>query len=101
MPLSRSPMRLDTELTLAAAAVAPTMSRSVADQITHWARIGRELESSPDVSPSRVQDVLKGARRYDDLPPLEQAIVRAAWNERMGQRRAGLRLDVKFASRGV
>ncbi|MES2685081.1 MAG: hypothetical protein V4650_16295, partial [Pseudomonadota bacterium] len=73
---TNSPMRLDTELTDAARATAGSMSRSLAQQIAHWARIGRELERSPGVTAPAVQAVLEGRGGYDQLNVQEQAIVR-------------------------
>ncbi|HVW80581.1 MAG TPA: hypothetical protein VHB69_06565 [Mycobacteriales bacterium] len=62
------------------------LNRSTSQQIDHWARLGREIEASADVSSSAVGEVLRGARSYDTLrQPQEQAIVRAAWMERIEQ----------------
>jgi len=94
------PMRLDRDLTLSASQVAEKMSRSVPEQIAHWARIGRELERCPDVSVAAVRKVLEGAASYDELPPREQALARAAWLERMNQLREGLRLDLQYRAAG-
>ncbi len=91
--MSAHPLRLELELTRSAADVARKMSRSLPEQIAHWARIGRELERSPDVSMAEVRKVLNGAAGYDTLPAREQAVVRAAWLERMNELRAALRLD--------
>lgn len=91
--MSTYPLRLEPELTGSAAQVAAKMSRSVPEQIAHWARIGRELERSPEVSVSAVRKVLAGAADYDALPAREQAIVRATWLERMNELRGALRLD--------
>ena len=67
------------------------LSRSTAQQIDHWARIGREVEAASDISVSAISDVLRGTRSYDALAlPEEQAIVRASWAERMEQLRGDL-----------
>jgi hypothetical protein len=95
-----SPLRLDPELTRSAEPVAERMSRSVPEQIAHWARIGRELERSPDVSVTQVSKVLVGAADYDALPPREQALVRAAWLERMQALGAALDLKREFTASG-
>jgi len=95
-----SPMRLDPELTRSAEPVAEKMSRSVPEQIAHWARIGRELERSPDVSVAQVRKVLDGAADYDALPAREQALVRAGWLERMQALGAALNLEGDFAASG-
>lgn len=96
MSTSTTPVRLDAELTSAARLVAGRMSRSAAEQIGHWARIGRELERSGEISIVEIQKVLDGQHRYDSLPSREQAIVRAAWGERMEYLRSRLRLDQAF-----
>ena len=54
-----SPFRTDKELYASAALVGPVMSRSAAQQITHWARIGRELEEGGAFS-TEVAEVLAG-----------------------------------------
>lgn len=97
---TNSPMRLDAELTEAARATASSMSRSLSQQIAHWARIGRELERSPGVTTPAVQAVLEGRASYDRLNVQEQAIVRATWNERIEQTRQALRLDRSLPAQG-
>jgi hypothetical protein len=96
-----SPTRIDDELYASAKLVGPLMSRSTAQQIAHWARIGRELESSTSVSPRAIAEVLGAQRRYDELTPEEQAVVRAEWTERMDARRDQLDLAQEFSDRGV
>jgi len=100
MPVPNSPMRLDPELAASARSTAKSMSRSLSQQITHWARIGRELERSPGVTVTSVQAVLDGKGGYDDLNTNEQAIVRASWAERIDETRAGLRLDRQLTEQG-
>lgn len=100
MPALPSPLRLDPELTRSAEPVAARMSRSVPEQIAHWARIGRELERSPDISVAAIRKVLAGAAQYDALPAREQALVRAAWLERTDELRAGLDLEKEYRGTG-
>jgi hypothetical protein len=97
---TNSPMRLDAELTAAARATADSMSRSLSQQIAHWARIGRELERSPGVTAPAVQAVLEGRGGYDQLNVQEQAIVRANWAENIEETRKSLRLDRILAAQG-
>ena len=54
---------------------------SAAERINRWARIGRELEATG--SGSAVARVLAGNGSYDALAEREQAMVRAAWEERI------------------
>lgn len=95
-----TPIRIDADLYSAATQVAPVMSRSTAQQIVHWARIGRELEGNSEVSIEAVAEVLRGAESYDALSPEEQAIVRAYWAERMSSLLQALRLDRELAAEG-
>ncbi|MBT9597070.1 MAG: hypothetical protein IV094_13895 [Vitreoscilla sp.] len=100
MVTAAAPIRLDRELAAAARDAAQTMSRSVAEQVSHWARLGRELERSPHVSVAEVQAVLRGARPYDALNTQEQAVVRATWDEGITATLAGLDLSRDFAAVG-
>ncbi len=95
-----APTRIDDDLFAAAKAVGPIMSRSASQQINHWARIGRELEAANDVTTARIREVLSGAARYDDLSDEAQAVVRAAWVERMRAVRAELDLADEFTRTG-
>lgn len=100
MPNSSSPIRLAADLVRSAELVAPLMSRSIAQQVAHWAAIGRELEAGGEISIARIAGVLRGRRRYDRLSAEEQAWVRAEWSRRMEVLRRALRLDRVFADQG-
>lgn len=100
MPSSSVPVRIDTELYTAAKSAGETMSRSTAQQVAHWARIGRALEASPAVSERHIAAVLAGKASYDELRDEEQALVRAAWDEDIDSTRSTLRLDRRFATEG-
>jgi ParD-like antitoxin of type II bacterial toxin-antitoxin system len=84
------PTRIDQALFDAAKAAGELQSRSAAQQLDHWARIGRELESSPSVTYDSIARVLAGQEPYDALSDREQAIVRVAWDERITERISGL-----------
>ena len=95
-----TPVRVDERVHARAEAVAPTMSRSTAQQISHWARIGAECEMSDDVSHRDIARVLACKSHYDGLNSREQAIVRTEWAECTEQRRQALNLAVVFAAEG-
>lgn len=95
-----SPTRIDDEVFASAKIVGPLMSRSAAQQIAHWARIGRELEASDSVSHRAIADVLAQRQDYDRLSAHEQAVVRAEWSERADARRASLDLAQEFSDEG-
>ena len=101
MGTAAAPVRLEAEITDAAREEAARMSRSVAQQVSHWARIGRELERSREVSAEDIRRVLDGAGGdYDTLSPREQAVVRAVWSGRVDSLRLGLKLDKTFRDSG-
>ncbi len=77
------PTRVDRGLFEAARTAGVLQSRSAAQQLAHWARLGRELEASPSVSQDAIARVLAGQATYDDLPDRAQAAVRVAWDDRV------------------
>lgn len=95
-----APTRIDADLFASAQVVGPVMSRSAAQQINHWARVGRELEASPTVSHAAIREALAGQRPYDDLSEDEQAIVRAEWSDRLLAEPDGVDLTEAFAAEG-
>ena len=95
-----SPTRIDDDVTSAAKVAAELFSRSTAQQVNHWARIGRELEASNQISPRDIAEVLAGRASYDELSAREQAVVRAEWSERMTTLREGLDLASELAAAG-
>lgn len=94
------PIRIAQDLFVQAQLAGKRSSRSGAQQIDHWARIGRELESAPTVSARDVQRVLSGAGSYDELSEKEQALVRASWGQEVDERLKGLNLEEEFAAEG-
>jgi hypothetical protein len=95
-----TPTRIDDELYASAKVVGPLMHRSAAQQLAHWARVGREIEASEGVSHRSIAATLAGSQDYDRLSSQEQAVVRAEWAERMDARREGLDFVSSFAQAG-
>ncbi|MCL6424040.1 ParD-like family protein [Brachybacterium sp. JHP9] len=93
-----TPTRLPEDIYAAASAIAPGHGRTPAQQIAHWARIGREFERVPL---RHVESVLTGTRSYDDLTDREQAIARAEIDKRMEETRASLDLEAEFLAQGI
>ncbi|MEO7373717.1 MAG: hypothetical protein ABIW36_07410, partial [Terrimesophilobacter sp.] len=80
------PTRIDGDLFGAAKVAGEAQSRSAAQQLDHWARIGRELEASPTITHDAINKVLAGQASYDSLPENAQAMVRVAWDEQISAR---------------
>jgi hypothetical protein len=100
MSRTSQPTRLPSDVYESAAAAAALSSRTVPQQIAHWARLGREVEMSPQVNARAVARVLAGADSYDEIGEHEQAIVRSKWDERASKLRSELDYAERFASAG-
>lgn len=98
--MSTIPTRIDQALFDAAKAAGELQSRSAAQQLDHWARIGRELESSPAVTHDLIARVLAGQTPYDALSDREQAIVRVAWDKEIADRINGLDFEDRLRAGG-
>lgn len=94
------PMRINRELFNQAQVTGQRNSRSGAQQIDHWARIGRELESAPAVNHRDIERVLIGSGAYDELSEREQSIVRADWDAKIGARIGALNFEKEFTATG-
>ena len=95
-----SPTRIDDDVFESARHFGSMMNRSASQQITHWARIGRELETAASVSLRDIAEVLAGERSYDDLGAEEQAVMRAEWSELVQARIERLDLARMFTAHG-
>src|SRR5690242_10983868 len=94
------PTRVDWALFDAAKTVGETQSRSAAQQLDHWARIGRALEASPATTHEAIARVLAGQEPYDALGHVEQAVVRVVWEEQIADRAAALDLEEHLRAEG-
>jgi hypothetical protein len=90
--MATMPTRIDQSLFEAAKAAGELHSRSAAQQLDHWARVGRELEASPAVTHDEIARVLAGQASYDALTDRGQALVRTAWSEQIAERVGALDL---------
>ena len=62
---------------------AKLQGRSVAEQITHWLKIGRVIEHSEDFDHTRITGALEGQRDTRNLSQMEFAVWTDAFGERM------------------
>jgi hypothetical protein len=95
-----TPTRIDADLFDAAKLMGEAMSRSAAQQINHWARIGRVFESTAGISHRDILRVVAGQASYDGLSDQEQILVRAIWDERLADGEP-INLAAEFAAGGV
>jgi len=93
------PTRVEAEIYAAAKTAGSVHDRSTAQQLTHWARIGQELERSV-VSHAAIDDVLQGRRPYDTLGDYDQAVVRVSWADTLKGAASGLDLTGELTEAG-
>ena len=89
---ANTPTRIDDDLFAAAKATGAVLSRSAAQQVNHWARLGRQLEASGVLRARDIEQVLAGRKGYDELKAYEQAVVRTEWDEQLQAHRKGVDL---------
>lgn len=100
MANSSTPIRLDAQLLGMAKLAGSRQSRSAAQQIAHWARVGREIEASRTISAHAIAAVLAGRESYDTLDVEDQAVVRAEWTTRLDAVADGIDLAAEFKASG-
>jgi hypothetical protein len=99
-----NPTRVSKDVYDAAKVAASLTGRSVAEQLSHWARVGREVEATALIElrdrRRSAQELLAG-RDYDRLTGDEQALVRTAWDEEAEERLASLDLAAERSAAGL
>jgi len=98
--MSTIPARVDQGLFEAAKAAGALYSRSAAQQLAHWARLGREMEASPSITQDAIARVLAGQALYDELPDPAQAVVRVEWDDRVAATLAELDFTERLHAAG-
>ena len=81
-----TPTRVAADVAATAAAVAPTESRTVAEQINHWARIGMQIERSGSIANRRVLAVAAGDAQFTSLNGQDRTAAHALIDARMAER---------------
>lgn len=99
--MANTPTRIDEDLFEAAKATGAVVSRSAAQQVNHWARLGRQLEASGILSTRDIEQVLAGAKGYDQLGAYDQAVVRAEWDAQLEALSGGVDLTGELGDEWV
>lgn len=92
------PTRFAADLLDDAAAEGARQSRSAKQQLDHWARLGRALESRHAAT---LRSVLDGSVALEDLDGSTQIAVNAALDTDIDERAAGATLGVSALSHGT
>lgn len=98
--VTTSPTRVDTDVLEAAKAAGAVMSRSASQQISYWARLGKQIEESNGLNHKAIARVLAGQEKYDNLGDFDQAAVRAAWEEEIEGAAKALNYEERFLADG-
>lgn len=97
---STTPTRFDAALFESAQAAGARTHRSAAQQLAHWALLGRELEAASGLAQRDIDRVLAGQLSYDHIGDRDQAAVRTAWREGIDADLASLDLRSRFEAQG-
>lgn len=92
-------VRITAELVRAAREEGASLSRSTAQQLSHWARLGRALESS-SISASGIRAVLEGRRSIDELAAEDEKAIAEVWSTRIDETIRSLDLAERFRATG-
>lgn len=82
---SSTPTRVAEDVATTAKAVAPAENRSAAEQISHWARIGMQVERSGSVANRRVLAVAAGQAQFSSLTDDERVVAHAMVDARISE----------------
>lgn len=95
-----TPTRFDADLFASAQVAGARSHRSAAQQLAHWARLGRDLEATGGISQRDIDRVLAGQLSYDELGDRDQAVVRTSWREGVDDDLSTLDLRSRFEAQG-
>jgi hypothetical protein len=98
--ISTAPTRIDSDVLAAAKTAGAAASRSAAQQVSYWARLGKQLEQANTLNAKAIARVLAGAEHYDTLGEFDQAAVRAVWDEQIDDAIAGLNYESALEAAG-
>lgn len=80
-----TPTRVAGDIAATAHAVAPAENRSVAEQISHWARIGMLVERAGSLANRRLLAVISGQAQFSDLSGDERTTAHALVDARIAE----------------
>ncbi|HWH33398.1 MAG TPA: hypothetical protein VNU01_12075, partial [Egibacteraceae bacterium] len=80
-----TPTRVAGDVAATASAVAPAENRSVAEQISHWARIGMLVERAGSVANRRVLAASAGRAPFSSLDADERTAAHALVDARLAE----------------
>ncbi len=95
-----TPTRVAADVAATATTVAATENRSVAEQITHWARIGMQVERAGSVATRRIMDVVSGRAQFSALDDDERTVAHGLIDARISELAAAQSFGAKARAEG-
>ena|SRR5680860_1341593 len=87
MPKQASrPTRVTADVAAIAAAVAETENRTMTEQISHWVRLGRQVERATSTEGRRLRSVIAGEDQFSSLSREERVVAHASIDAAMAER---------------
>lgn len=100
-PAPAQPTRIAADVYAAAKQAAARESRSAAQQIDHWLRIGQGVALQQSASRRRIDAVLAGTLPMDALRPDERIVVNAELDAAIAEKAQATPLGELLTARGV
>lgn len=100
-PAPAQPTRIAADLFAAAKEAAARESRSAAQQIDHWLRVGQGVALQETASRRRIEAVLAGSLPMSALRPDERTVVHAELDARIAEKARSTALGRVVSARGV
>jgi len=95
------PTRIADDVYESARTTSERDGRSTAEQINHWARVGREVSIHETAARSRVEAALAGKLPVETLSPTEGAVFDAEIRVAIADRLKAIDFSAVLAARGV
>ncbi|MEX2620526.1 MAG: hypothetical protein WD250_09930 [Egibacteraceae bacterium] len=95
-----TPTRVASDVAATASSVAPSENRSLAEQISHWARIGMQVERAGSVANRRIMAAAQGRAPFSQLTDPERTAAHALVDARIGELAASQSFGAAARSQG-
>jgi hypothetical protein len=96
-----TPVRIDDDIYAAARTVGAVASRSAAQQVDYWVRLGRAASMAEAEVRSRIDDAIAGRRELADLTPDERLLANAEIDAAIEQAAVSTDFAARLAAEGI
>ena len=96
-----TPVGIDDDIYAAARTVGAVASRSAAQQVDYWVRLGRAASMAEAAVRSRIDDAIAGRRQLADLTPEERLLANAEIDAGIEQAAVSTDFAARLAAEGI